>query len=120
MSTRIRCKTIHNVEFTGVNTRRTPNPADGSDARMRTQANYETLIQIISLRALPQDITNPVFDGEHWVFDFTVQTGVYQANGSELWHLYEDCVGVPMIPVNRGDPTVLEPHKTIHFEVMPQ
>ena len=66
------------------------------------QRNWETINQVLSLRALPTDITDPVVieqDGLRlWQFEFSVeQPGALAADGDAVGALKQDCVGVPMI-----------------------
>jgi hypothetical protein len=60
------------------------------------QRNWETLLQLIGLRCLPEDISMPVYQGKVWRFSFSVDTpGVLGDNDFDS--LYRDCRGVPMI-----------------------
>lgn len=64
------------------------------------QRNFETIVQIISLRGQPNSITNPECVDGAWQFTFEVDaTGVYSTNGdlSNLDHLTNECAGIPMI-----------------------
>jgi len=122
MDTKIRCYTLFDITRTGISNRRAPNNiqpdrlAEWEENRNR-QCNFDTLIQVISLRTQPEDITNPsqeivmfndcdffgfLFEQEEaqtmWTFDFTVNyQNVYNDGISELGALYTDCDGVPMI-----------------------
>jgi hypothetical protein len=115
MTTTIECKTLFDITATGVRNHykssKLPFTADNnrliSDMESWTQArnqqrNWETLVQIISLRTLPEDITTPVCVTEnnknHWKFTFSVPSieSFYSDNDS-LGSLFRDCVGVPMI-----------------------
>jgi hypothetical protein len=102
------------------------------------QSNFETLLQIISMRSQPEDITNPVkeiisdsrFSSSAdnalsvWSFTFTVShSSVFNDGINDLGNLINDCDGVPMI-VNLdeiGDVgsvlVTTDPGKNIIFEV---
>lgn len=64
------------------------------------QRNFETILQIISLRAQPENISTPVQTQGRWCFDFEVESqGVFQldSNADPNAALYRDCQNVPMI-----------------------
>jgi len=85
--------------------------------RMRnTQCNFDTILQVISLRAQPDvvqdplrieiDLKNTEYFGivlkegivPAWKFVFEVQhTSVFEDGIEDLGALYKDCIGVPMI-----------------------
>ena len=120
---KIRCSTLFNITKTGVNTRREPNGLTKSEMEQwnvdrKQQANYETMLQVINMRAQPEEITDPIKteinftkDGswgylfeKHkdqvscWHFEFTVSYGsVFNDGITELGALVTDCNGVPMI-----------------------
>lgn len=88
-------------------------------AARNTQCNLDTVVQAISLRSLPEILTDPLithitfkkFDKfgytyadkkgvkvPIWSFEFSVlNTSVFYDGISELGHLYNDCNYVPMI-----------------------
>lgn len=86
------------------------------------QRNWETILQIISLRAQPINITNTVKIDNSWQFEFEVEAqGVYSVNEDphNLASLYTDCNGVPMMTklnetADAGQE--LAPEKNIWFE----
>lgn len=86
------------------------------------QRNWETLLQIISLRAQPINVSDTLRVDDSWQFDFEVEAaGVYSANGDvhNLDSLYTDCAGVPMMTkLDESDSAgqELEPGKNIWFE----
>ena len=111
----------------------------------KQQANYETMLQVINMRAQPEDITDPIkttveltSDGlwgylfekhtdpvDCWQFEFTVSYGSVFNNGiTELGALDEDCNGVPMLTglsewnklPNHLDTT--KEQRNIYFEVV--
>ena len=76
------------------------NQSDWNHSRNQ-QRNWETLLQIISLRAQPLDIVYPERQDHAWHFEFTIEApGVYDENCSEL---LRDCTGVPMINTSHSD-----------------
>ena len=124
MSLKIRCYTLFDVTKTGITNRRNvPVPVDDKislwEKQRNTQCNFDTIIQVISLRSLPEDITDPYKDEitlndtekfgflleseipcAVWTFDFSVVFGSVFNNGTEeLGYLFTDCDGVPMIHV---------------------
>lgn len=114
--------------------------------RRNTQCNFDTILQVISLRSQPEIIKVPhlmefrfdefdkfgfLYEQEDdktyacWKFEFEVQhTSVFENTLNPLGALYKDCEGVPMITC----PTQYEkisafldttPElKNIHFEVL--
>jgi hypothetical protein len=84
----------------------------------KQQTNYETMLQVINMRAQPENVTEPnqiqvtfIKDGDWgylfethilpvtcWQFEFTVNYGsVFNDGVSELGSLIADCNGVPML-----------------------
>lgn len=148
MSYRIRCYTLFDITHTGVLNR--SRPLETQDAgwvyKRNTQCNFDTLLQVISLRSQPEiaksstkiEMTpedfkrfgflfkyteeNPTY---MWQFEFEVQhPSVFENGIIELGALYNDCDGVPMIVV-AGQPESLVSFlnisnelKNIHFEVL--
>ena len=86
------------------------------------QRNWETLLQIISLRAQPVAITPTQKTDTGWQFEFEVEAdGVYSTNEdpANIDSLYLDCAGVPMMTQLNEAPdagTQLDPEKNIWFE----
>lgn len=122
MTTKIRCYTLFDIEQTGISTRRIPNniPQDKAlewEQKRNKQCNFDTIVQVISLRTQPEEITKPVkatvdfkesekfgflFEQEEqqsvWSFDFVIShQNAYNDGIQELGYLYQDCDGVPMI-----------------------
>jgi hypothetical protein len=151
MSFKLRCYTLFDITKTG-NIHRKP-PINGTTEQTKhwektrnTQTNFDTIIQVISLRSQPEDITDPVqeiivfdgsldmfgflFDNEDiaqslWSFEFTIpHNKVFDDGINELGYLYNDCDGVPMIKVGsewEKLPNFLNTTpelKNIHFEVL--
>lgn len=142
---KIRCYTLFDITKTNVG-RRKPNTMESTAEYVKQrnqQVNYETVIQIISLRSQPENITDPkkqkisandtkwgseykdIYDNQSmWSFSFTVyQSGVFDDGVNELGNLILDCNDVPMITnleeckslISRLNTTV--EYKNIHFEV---
>ena len=148
MSYIIRCRLLFDVTPTGVTTRyRTKNENDPQWVLHRnTQCNFDTVVQAISLRSQPEDITVPVKtlirleDSENfgflfkqepeeeipcWSFTFSINYAeVFNDGISELGALYHDCDLVPMIKCGtewQSLPEFLDTSddlRNIHFEVV--
>jgi hypothetical protein len=120
MSCRITCFTLFDITKTGVLNR--AKPADDIEdfnlwvSQRASQCNYDTILQVISLRSQPDNPTTPIIheidlSTDHkfgtdyntdyasiWSFDFEVQNGSVFDDGSDsLGSLYSDCQGVPMV-----------------------
>lgn len=149
MAHRIRCYTLFDITQTNVTARRAPLHYTSDEfiaweKKRNTQCNYDTILQVISLRSQPEEVTKPVdsiinfktfnnfgflFDDEEdqtcWSFDFTVtHQSVFNDGISELGALASDCDGVPMIKIGtewQKLPNFLDSSpelKNIHFEVL--
>lgn len=141
----IRCYTLFDITHTGVLNRSRPGDADVESwiKRRNTQCNFDTILQVISLRSQPEVIKYPIqcdlteTEIEHfgflyieekvsyWRFDFEVQhPSVFENGISPLGSLYKDCEGVPMLNTEGQHslcPKFLETGpelKNIHFEVL--
>jgi hypothetical protein len=112
---------LFDITKTGVTTRRQSlNSIPSWELDRNRQCNLDTIIQVLSLRSQPENITTPeqgiiIFDEtnqfgflfeqeeeahSYWYFDFTISyQGVFDDGINELGHLYSDCEGVPMIKV---------------------
>jgi len=121
MSHRIACYTLFDITKTGVLNRARPSVdvTDNNDwfRKRNTQCNFDTVLQVISLRAQPdvvvepkrleQDIDNNsqfgyIYHGKKqvsvWTFDFEVQhSSVFEDGIADMGALYKDCEGVPML-----------------------
>jgi len=61
MSLKIRCYTLFDISKTGVTNRRNSNNPDPKWQKQRnTQCNFDTILQVASLRSQPENITDPV------------------------------------------------------------
>ena len=64
------------------------------------QRNFESLIQVVSLRTQPFDITTPTFniDNNCWEFSFVIEfDNIYSIGDDDLAGLRADFSNVPMI-----------------------
>lgn len=99
----------------------TPEQTKRWEKTRNTQTNFDTIIQVLSLRCQPEEITDPIeeivifdgkldmfgflFDNEDtalscWTFEVTIpHDKVYADSINELGNLLKDCDGVPMIKV---------------------
>ena len=121
MSFKISCYTLFDITQTGVINRSRPGVDDDPELwlhKRNTQCNFDTIVQAVSLRSQPEDITIPVlnkiklsefdkfgflFEEEDseincWSFEFTINhPSVYNDGINELGSLYSDCDQIPMI-----------------------
>lgn len=121
MSQKLACYTLFDITRTGVLNRARP----GDDienvnewyAKRNTQCNFDTILQVISLRSQPDIVVYPkqievIIDNRSlfgniykdnkkhhvWTFDFEIQhPSVFEDGITELGYLYKDCESVPMI-----------------------
>lgn len=121
MAFTVRCSTLFDITQTGIISRRNANNDDPSWILKRNQqCNFDTVLQAISLRSQPENITVPakklllnnhkfgLSDNEipatqihFWEFEFDINyTSVYNNSIDELGHLYSDCDKIPMIKCN--------------------
>ena len=85
-------ETVNHSDQTPIN-----NLATWTRARNQ-QRNWETLTQIISLRCLPENITQPVRKQNTWSFSFEVESlSALSDQPDDLYYLMHDAIGVPMI-----------------------
>lgn len=127
---KIKCLTLFDITKTNVSNRR-GDPDRFLSRERQQQSNLETLLQIISLRSQPEDITDPVITfidnpwGEKcWSFTFVVNYGsIFLVDGDDLGSIKSDCNGVPMI-TGLDEAVELHPvlcsaglNKNIHFEI---
>ncbi len=110
---KILCQTLFDCSYTGVTGHYRPseipfvdragqaisNQQDWNHSRNQ-QRNWETLLQIISLRTQPQDLTTPVKKDAVWEFEFRSESeSVFEIYGNTdpLAGLKQDCESVPMM-----------------------
>ena len=143
---RIGCHTLFDITQTGVLNRSKPASEDvaGWIQRRNTQCNFDTVLQVISLRSQPEVCKVPTrtemddndFDkfgflykpdiqsSYCWHFDFEIQhPSVFENGIKPLGALYKDCEGVPMIVCENQLDTpafldVTEELRNIYFEVI--
>jgi hypothetical protein len=136
---------LFDITQTGVLNRSKPTEEDiaGWVNRRNTQCNFDTILQVISLRSQPEVVNFPscieltdtnadvfgfLYGTEKvslWKFEFEVQhSSVFENGIIPLGALYKDCEGVPMIVCENQHslcPKFLDisPElKNIHFEVL--
>lgn len=61
------------------------------------QRNWETLLQVLSLRTQIENITPSLRVGKHWCFSFDIDNPAVYGNNGDLSLLIQDCRGVPMV-----------------------
>jgi hypothetical protein len=124
----IRCRTLFDITPTNIRNRRPPHGVTADEAYrfqklQQKQSNYDTLLQVISLRSQPEQISDVQLDLEpfqedhdfgymysldqktsdlsqvnSWSFTFTIaHAAVFNTAEGELGGLYDCCEGVPMI-----------------------
>lgn len=145
MSHRISCYTLFDITRTGVLNRSRPGidieNIDEWFIKRNTQCNFDTILQVISLRAQPDVVTDPkeipmllddtskfgfaYNDGKThkaWRFDFEIQhASVFEDGIEDMGALYKDCDGVPMvksgqeIPNLNGQLSIDNSNRNIYF-----
>lgn len=118
---RIRCHTLFDITQTGILNRSKPNEDNVQEwiLKRNTQCNFDTILQVISLRSQPDQVgvpnkvemedsdlnrfgflfmKNELFPAYCWNFDFEVHhSSVFENGITPYGALYKDCEGVPMI-----------------------
>jgi hypothetical protein len=88
------------------------------------QRNWETLTQLISMRAQIFNLVDPVQDirGDRWMFEFETEAeGIYGPNDDPTKILRDDASGIPMLRELNNDPEIDSvlitsgPHQNIWF-----
>lgn len=140
---KIRCSTLFDITKTGIGRRQsaTKDASIIENKSRNQQINFETILQIISMRCQPENISNPqknvVEKDSRWgseyskdklcVWQFTFTTyhrDVFYDGIDKLGNLYKDSDGVPMITNLDESPTFLSKiningdHKNIHYEIV--
>ena len=137
MSVKIICYTLFDITQTNVPNR--ARPPDGVDVdewlfKRNTQCNFDTIVQAVSLRSQPENISTPTqvniiddyFDTQGpvrcWKFDFEIRSiSVFSDGNDELAYLKQDCQDVPMVLCGTEHPdteqflSAKKPTKNIHF-----
>ena len=130
MSHRMRCYTLFDITLTGVLNRSKPADDDiqGWILKRNTQCNFDTILQVISLRSQPDKVTVPIrveMENDEldkfgflfmmnegspsycWRFEFEVHhSSVFENGIMPFGALYKDCEGVPMISCSNQLPGV--------------
>jgi hypothetical protein len=131
---KIRCRTKFDITATGVVGHYKPSRVPFADRAgqqvtnieqwnysRNQQRNWETLIQLISLRT-QVDLTRPAVEDNQWVFEITVDLdNVFAGDDDPLAMLKNDCDGVPMLTnlLEKEFPgTMLQPGINITFEII--
>lgn len=108
---KIQCQTLFDITATGttghVKPSRMPyqdragNKISDTESWNRSrnqQRNWETVTQLISLRAQVNNLTDPVNEQDFWQFEFEIENDdLFSDNVDDLAVLKEDCTGVPML-----------------------
>lgn len=98
---RYSCQTLFDITATGVTGHyksASRLSVDEWNHARNQQRNWETLIQIISLRTQVFELTTPVEHNGCWTFEFTVETlGVFGTDDDPTKVLRMDADGVPML-----------------------
>ena len=120
MSFKVTCYTLFDITQTGVMNRNRPSSDEDPETwlfKRNTQSNFDTILQVVSLRSQPEEITTPksisinltefqnfgfLLENDEqikcWKFNFTIQhPSVFYDGITELGSLYSDCDHVPMI-----------------------
>lgn len=137
---RIRCYTLFDITNTNIKRNHSFDSLENQKKRYQ-QINFETILQVISMRCQPENISipkketymlNDMFGTEYknkknfyWYFDFDVyQAGVFENDQSKLGNLFLDSTDVPMI-INLEECENLDNKinistykKNIHFELL--
>lgn len=125
----ILCRTLFDCTCTGITghfrssqvpyadrTGRLINTIDDWNRSRNQHRNWETIMQMISLRAQPTIIQEPKCTDGVWQFEFSVETpGVYSTNNDadNLDSLLNECAGIPMV-VGLDETGTIEPSLTIN------
>ena len=121
---KLMCRTFFDCSYTGVTgnyraghtpfmdrTGRNIDSVESWHFARNQQRNWETLLQMISLRAQPVIVRYPEVTHSQWTFEFEVESaGVYSstANENSVDILLAECNDIPMI-VNLTETKTLEP-----------
>lgn len=137
MSDKIACYTLFDITKTNMpNRSRPPEGIEHSDwvYQRNTQINFDTIVQTISLRSQPENISTPIqthieedfFELNKsikcWMFSFEVRSiSVYSNGNDELSYLKQDIADVPMLICGTESTDLVnflsteKPTKNIHF-----
>jgi len=113
----VRCYT--SFDITVDSNRNSPTKMFSLEKR-NAQINFDTILQVISMRSQPEIKTYPekIPDSDDWMFEFEVfHTGVFEKNENKLGLLEDDCNNVPMIGTGNAI-LMLNSGNNIRFEVV--
>ena len=110
---KVLCRTLFDCTYTGVTGHLRPqhlpfttktglviDTAEQCNRSRNQQRNWESLLQIMSLRTQPMNVVPPIKQKDGWHFEFEVEAeGVLGSNfgSDDLDGLVGDCEGVPMV-----------------------
>jgi hypothetical protein len=110
---KVLCRTLFDCTFTGVTGHLRPqqlpfttktglviSTAEQWNLSRNQQRNWESILQIISLRTQPMNVVAPIKHKDGWHFEFEVEAeGVLSSDfaSDDLAGLVADCEGVPMV-----------------------
>ena len=110
---KVLCRTLFDCTYTGVTGHLRPqqlpfvtktglviDTPDHWNRSRNQQRNWESLLQIVSLRTQPMNVVPPTKHKDGWHFEFEVEAeGVLSSEfgSSDLAGLVGDCEGVPMV-----------------------
>jgi hypothetical protein len=108
---KILCTTVFDITVTGVTGHCKPSRLPFTDLSGQTiatesdwnharnqQRNWETIIQLLSLRTQIDNITTPVLNDHCWSFEFEVESDtIFSYDNDPVGILKNDCQGVPML-----------------------
>ena len=115
---KIQCVTLFDITRSGINTRRQEHGIvdEQYQKKRNQQSNFETVLQLVSMRGQPENITDPekimavptksnfgkLYETKSkiptWTFFFEInQQDVFTDEDGELGKLAKDCVGIPII-----------------------
>ena len=110
---KVLCRTLFDCTYTGVTGHLRPqhlpfttktglviDTAEQWNRARNQQRNWESLLQIMSLRTQPMNVVPPTKHQDGWHFEFEVEAeGVLSGghNTADLDGLVADCEGVPMV-----------------------
>jgi len=131
---KIRCTTLVDITNTGVKNRFYERRMPFVDSTGKTidtnialhqaraqQCNWETVNQLISLRTLTSDISDPIEKDLVWRFEFEIADPASIATQKNpVGLLIEDCNGVPVLPTNKSAITTFKTglNSNIWFDII--
>lgn len=123
MGLRIIVKTKFDCTATGVTGHHRHGDAAVWNKARNQQRNFEALTQIIGLYTQPQNLSQPEYDSDKKLWQFTFETefeGIFRTGVDELGVLKQSCHGTPMIvglDEADVDEPILIPEHNVWFEI---